>query len=119
MISRQRAAHLRLHLHRDHEQAQIVLRHALQHVGQSLADRQSKPRLLDHGAEFAAQRFGELLVQHLHPALQRVARFERRLQEIERVGQLDQKGLEPAAALEPDVEYRRQSESPKPAGQSR
>ena len=69
-----------------------------QHVGQRLGDRQPEPRLLDHGAELAAQRLGELLLHHLHPPLQRMARLERRLDQIERVGKLDQEGLEPAAS---------------------
>ena len=72
----QRTAYCGLHLDRDHEQPQIVLGYPRQHVGQRLGDRQPKARLLNHSAELATQRVGELLLDHLHPTLQRVAGFQ-------------------------------------------
>src|SRR5208337_3263261 len=49
----QRAANFRLYAHRDYQQAEIVLRHALEHLFQCARERQSKAALFDRGAEFA------------------------------------------------------------------
>ena len=55
-----RLADFRLDPHRDHQQAEIVLGDALEHVFERARQRQSDPGLLEHGAEFAAERIGEL-----------------------------------------------------------
>ena len=48
-------------LHGDDQQPQIVFGYALEHVFERARQRQSDAGLLEHGAEFAAQRIGEFL----------------------------------------------------------
>ena len=73
--------------------------------------RQAQADLLEHGAELAAERVGELAHHHLQGAQQRMAGFERRFDEVERERQLGAESLEPAVLAKPDIKDRHGRES--------
>ena len=62
--------------HRYYQQAEIVLRHPLEHLFQRARERQSEATLFDSGAEFGAYGIGELRHNDLQSAQQGVAGFE-------------------------------------------
>ena len=92
--------------HRGDQEAQLFDRRPLVHRLER--QRQGHPELdlLDDQAQFARYRLGQILRRHLERAQHRVARLERGLEQIDKVGQLLAEQREPLLALSAQVDHR-------------